>query len=140
MAISRLRQPTFYNLSVARAAAYAESGGTIVESGGYRIHTIEGNTTFVLSSPGSIEYLLVAGGGGGSPSTGNNYATAGGGAGGYISGFLTLNNIGDYVVTVGQGGNYGSNGSNTTFNSFTAIGGGAGTGSTGNSGGSGAGG
>ena len=129
------------------------SGGSITNSGGYRIHTFNSSGTFTNTIASlSVEYLVIAGGGGG----GADYG-AGGGAGGYrtsVSGAtsggnssaespLTLS-TGNKTVTVGAGGAYNHNGSNSVFDSITSIGGGYGTGETnagnGGSGGSGGGG
>ena len=45
------------------------SGGTITESGGYRIHTFTSSGNFVNTlSNLSVQYLVIAGGGGGIPS------------------------------------------------------------------------
>ena len=62
------------------------TGGTVTESGDYKIHTFTGDGCFVVSfagagttdSPSIADYLVIAGGGGGGGSLG-----AGGGAGGY---------------------------------------------------------
>ena len=67
------------------------TGGTITESGNFRIHTFTGPGTFTVSSiataspaPGfnTVSYAVVAGGGGGG-GTGPSHVGAGGGAGGY---------------------------------------------------------
>ena len=66
------------------------SGGTVTESGNFRIHTFTGPGTFTVSSTAAsapnnvVDYLVVAGGGGGhgkTPGTSDN--AAGGGAGGF---------------------------------------------------------
>jgi len=74
-------QPTFITAT----------GGTVTESGDFKIHTFTGDGCFVVSSVGNpltpaaardtIDYLVVAGGGGGG--TGGTISGAGGGAGGY---------------------------------------------------------
>ncbi len=47
------------------------TGGTITESGGYRIHTFTSSGDFVVSGGSlNVEYLIVAGGGGGGASIG----------------------------------------------------------------------
>jgi len=68
-------QPTFI----------AATGGTVTESGDFKIHTFTGDGCFVVSQIGNesgggsvVDYLVVAGGGGGASVRG-----AGGGAGGY---------------------------------------------------------
>ena len=73
------------------------TGGTVTQSGEYKIHTFTGDGCFVVSSLGSgiptaeasnVDYLVVAGGGG--AGTGSNVDTqaagGGGGAGGYREG------------------------------------------------------
>ena len=110
------------------------AGGTITDTGGYRIHTFTGSGTFTVTSGGSIEVLVVAGGGGGGAWVGG-----GGGAGGLVySGNLAVT-PGAYSVVVGAGGigsinpgSYtgmpnGSRGGNSSFPGLTtAIGGGMG--------------
>ena len=66
------------------------TGGTVTESGDFKIHSFTGDGCFVVSSLGSgstpcaeattVDYLVVAGGGSGGARIGN--ANAGGGAGG----------------------------------------------------------
>ena len=148
MAISRLRQPTFYNVSVARASVYLELGGVVTEAGGYRIHTFTDVGTELLDflSTGFLEYLIVAGGGGGGGNQSNNYARGGGGAGGMLFGSTTISSL-STTLTVGQGGigqTTGQSGGDSSVLGFTAIGGGAGghnpSGGNGLNGGSGGGG
>jgi len=63
------------------------SGGTITESGDYKIHTFTGPGTFTVNaiSPSAplniVDYLVVAGGGGGGALSGNS--SGGGGGGGF---------------------------------------------------------
>ena len=63
-------------------------GGTVTESGDFKIHTFTGNGTFCVTNAGnpdgsdSVEYLVVAGGGSGSRGDGT-HAGGGGGAGGF---------------------------------------------------------
>jgi membrane-bound inhibitor of C-type lysozyme len=120
---------------------FSASGGTITESGGYRIHTFTSSGTFSVESGSSeVEYVVVAGGGAGG-------YEAGGGAGGYRSSVVGESSgggssaesklsvsSGSYTVTVGAGGSgiESANqsppisGSNSTFASITAVGGGGG--------------
>ena len=59
-------------------ASSLPSGGTISNSGGYRIHTFNSSGNFVVPATlSNVEYLVIAGGG-----AGGSYG-AGGGAGGY---------------------------------------------------------
>ena len=132
------------------------TGGTVTESGDFRIHTFTGDGCFVVSSagagtptfPSTVDYLVVAGGGGGPSHRGG-----GGGAGGFreskdstvssphsasplaATTGLTLTST-TYPVTVGAGGSAGcgvpapgacgSNGSNSVFSTITSTGGGTG--------------
>src|SRR6056300_1142232 len=71
------------------ASYITATGGTVTESGDFKIHTFTGDGCFVVSSLGnpagsnSVDYLVVAGGGGGA-GNGNNFDAGGsGGAGGY---------------------------------------------------------
>lgn len=109
------------------------TGGTVVESGGYRIHTFTSSGTFTMVSPGDVEYLVVAGGGGGGRRT-NNHAGGGGGGGGVLSGSVSISAT--QSITVGAGGTgatsdytSGQNGGNSTIGALvTALGGGGGSG------------
>jgi hypothetical protein len=120
------------------------TGGTVTESGDYKIHTFTGDGCFVVSCGGNpvgndkVDYLVVAGGGGGGPGNG----TGGGGAGGFresytpavsgpytasplkaVCGALTVSTT-TYPVTVGAGGAYTGSGSNSVFSTITSAGGG----------------
>src|SRR5210317_1968185 len=128
----------------------AATGGTITESGDYKIHTFTGDGCFVVSQvgnpiggPSNVDYLVIAGGAGGGATRGG-----GGGAGGYressgaASGCYTVSPLGacvsalpvtatTYPVTVGAGGaggfpGRGGNGSNSVFSTITSTGGGGG--------------
>jgi hypothetical protein len=108
---------------------FIATGGSIVTSGGYRIHTFTSSGTFqVQSGSKSLAYLVVAGGGAGGTNAG-----AGGGAGGLIYQANTLTSTGAYAVVVGSGGANGGtsaaatgSGANSTFQGYTALGGGGG--------------
>jgi len=127
----------------------ATGGDTVVESGGYKIHTFTSSGTFAVTGSGTVEYLVVGGGGGGGQ--GGYGANGGGGAGGYRSSVagessgggasaespLSVSS-GNYTVTIGAGGAAaasqsvsGSNGGDSVFGSITAIGGGGGGSATG---------
>ena len=128
------------------------TGGTVTESGNYKIHTFTGSGCFTVSAAPSapvaiVDYVVVAGGGGG----GYHYGGAGG-AGGYresynatTSGCYTASPLATpisipvttttYPITVGSGGPgssaspwKGSNGGNSVFSTITSTGGGAGAG------------
>jgi hypothetical protein len=113
------------------------TGGTVTESGDFKIHTFTGDGCFVVSSAGNslgsttVEYLVVAGGGGGASRSG----AGGGGAGGLRT--CTSFAIGavPYPIVVGGGGAescsnilpYGGGlGTNSNFSTITSAGGGGG--------------
>ena len=108
----------------------AASGGTIIDSGGYRYHIFNTSGTFTVSKvgypSGSIDYLVIAGGASGGRGLGG-----GGGAGGYLTGSLALAAT-SYTITVGAGGpgftsaTAGNNGSDSSAFGVTATGGGGG--------------
>ncbi len=140
--------------SEAPTAEYiAATGGTIVTSGDFKIHTFTSPGTFTVSCAGntagsnSVDYLVLAGGGGGGSANGGG---GGGGAGGYressgaASGCYTASPLGSGVsalpvtatgfpITVGAGGAgainpgpSGAAGSNSVFSTITSTGGGRG--------------
>ena len=131
-------------LSVKRS--FSATGGTVVDSGGFRYHTFTSSGTFqITKGTNSVEYLVVSGGGGGGFDVGG-----GGGAGGVVGGTSSIG-VGSYTVTVGAGGagapatsgGQASDGVASSFNANASIGGGgAGSwqGANGRSGGSGGGG
>jgi len=90
----------------------------------YRVHTFTtvGTSSFIVNTPGSVEYLVIAGGGGG----GSGFQGGGGGAGGLLTGSLGITS-GSYNITVGDGGLTNTNGGDSVFSSITAIGGGRGS-------------
>jgi len=132
------------------------TGGTVTESGDFKIHTFTGDGCFVVSfagvgtcaAPSVVDYLVVAGGAGGGGSPGPT-AAGGGGAGGFRYSASTFCAAGPgsplanptgitasattYPVTVGAGGpggpqgSNGTSGSNSVFSTITSAGGGAGT-------------
>ncbi|MCE9616027.1 MAG: DUF5123 domain-containing protein [Lentisphaerae bacterium] len=114
------------------AEAFRATGGSTVDSGGYRIHTFTSGGTLTFNKAGTVDALLVGGGGGG-----GGYIGGGGGAGGvvYQTGFA-IAGAGGIAVTVGTGGAGGVNidgptgtgtaGNPSTFSSLTAGGGGGG--------------
>ena len=143
------------------------TGGTITESGDFKIHSFTGDGCFVVSTlgnsptvptggPSNVDYLVVAGGGGG----GLNGSGAGGAGGsrttfpspGCNAGSFPISQT-TYPITVGGGGsgscggNNNTCGSNSVFSTITSTGGGKGgyyggggaAGSTGGSGGGGGG-
>jgi hypothetical protein len=128
-------------IAIDSALAYINAtGGTITDSGGYRIHafTTSGNLTISSLGIGSgnlTDYLVIAAGGGG----GSHFGGGGGGAGGFLSSNTTISSIGNLLVTVGAGGGAYSRGSNSSIDIVVASGGGGG-GGAGGPGGSGGGG
>jgi len=147
---------------VTGASFTSATGGTVTESGNFKIHTFTSSGCFAVSSVGNaagggdkVSYMVVAGGGGGN--------TGGGGAGGFREGKdtpkdsytasplaaacsgLTITNT-TFPITIGAGGagsgpNPAVSGGTSTFSSISSAGGGAaggsapGAGSTGGSGG-----
>src|SRR6056300_1502268 len=136
------------------ASYTSATGGTVTESGDYKIHTFTGDGCFVVSSAGNdggggaiVSYMVVAGGGG----SGGDRA-GGGGAGGFREGKCTSDPYSasplnaptgitvtatPYPVTVGAGGagddyngsgsvNCAGAGSNSIFSTITSAGGGQG--------------
>ena len=105
---------------------FSATGGTISYSGQYTIHKFTSNGTFTVSSPISVDALVVGGGGGGGNNTGGLAGAGGGGAGGYIyqTSFPIAAN--SYAVTIGGGGAASTNGANSSFSTLIAYGGGAG--------------
>jgi len=131
------------------SAFIVATGGTITESGDYRIHTFTGSGCFAVtagtSAPNNkVSYVVVAGGGGSPLQQGG-----GGGAGGFREGKCSSDPYADspldagtaitvtsqtYPITVGAGGAGGTSGnSNTsapgaasTFSTITSTGGGNG--------------
>ena len=121
------------------------SGGTITESGNYKIHTFNSSgANFTVSQIASdaannnVEYLIVAGGGGGggfgSGLNGNFGSAGGGGAGGLVhsGGYNFPVAVQTYTVNVGGGGTggtgngMGADGGGSQFGSISATGGGGG--------------
>ena len=111
------------------------TGGTITDSGDFKIHSFTGDGCFVVSSLGNplsgpegsvITYLVVAGGGGT-----NQTIAGGGGAGGLrLASCFSVTST-TYPVTVGGGGSHspgsscgGGRGSNSVFSTITSTGGG----------------
>tara|TARA_Y100000114_G_scaffold108908_1_gene102299 strand:+ start:119 stop:5299 length:5181 start_codon:yes stop_codon:yes gene_type:complete len=105
---------------------FSTSGGTQIESGGYKYHVFTSPGTFTMSGgTKDLEYLVVAGGGGGGGSSASDTgAGGGGGAGGLRQGTLPAVSVGSYAVTVGTGG-AGTNGQGTAGNNSVFEGGGA---------------
>ena len=95
------------------------SGGSITNSGSYRIHSFTSSGTFVVPSGltlSNVEYLVVAGGGGGGGSA-QGHQGGGGGAGGLRTSLVGATSgrnssaesrvtftAGSYGVSVGGGG------------------------------------
>jgi hypothetical protein len=123
------------------------TGGTIVDSGGYRIHVFTGTGPFNVSYIGppsynNVEYVVVAGGGGSGNGPGPTAnSSGGGGAGGFRTGINFPVTVQDYTITVGGGGSPTTLSSDSVFSTITSSGGGlGGSGSAGGNGGSGGGG
>jgi hypothetical protein len=146
---------SFFVCGIRRASAdpgvfMDASGGDVLISGGWKIHTFTGSGVLQVNSPGWCEYLVVSGGGAGGQGESNNFGGAGGGggAGGMVSGSRYIAS-GPYGVVVGAGGTgtatlggSGGSGTNSSFADLPSVfagGGGGGDESPGISGGSGGG-
>lgn len=115
--------PVNQSFTVGKGPIVEGTGGTIVRSGDYLVHTFTANGTFAVGGPVTAEILLVGGGGGG--------GEGGGGGGGVINLFGRILGAGSYLVTIGGGGaggsgQMGTNGGNSSFDNLTAHGGGGG--------------
>lgn len=78
------------------------TGGTEVDSGGFRIHTFTSSGTLTMVRPGEVEYLVVGGGGGGGRRA-SDHRGGGGGAGRFITA-TGLNITASQTITIGGGG------------------------------------
>ncbi|MFZ4569744.1 MAG: beta strand repeat-containing protein [Bacteroidales bacterium] len=112
------------------------TGGSVVTSGDYKIHTFTTSGNFVVTNGGNAEVLVVAGGGGGGSGGGG-----GGGGGGvvYNAAYLVANNATISVVVGAAGGGASANGigvdgNDSQFNTLVADGGGGGSGQNGTAG------
>tara|TARA_R110000782_G_scaffold227503_2_gene314236 strand:- start:828 stop:2801 length:1974 start_codon:yes stop_codon:yes gene_type:complete len=78
------------------------TGGSISTVNGYKYHTFTSSGTFSVTSPGTVEYLVVAGGGDGGFRNGDWPGNGGGGAGAALvgSGLVTT---GTHSMVVGAG-------------------------------------
>jgi hypothetical protein len=110
----------------------ATSGGTVLEAGGFRIHTFLASGTFAATGAVTADVLVVGGGGAGGS---NNGGGGGGGGVRIVPGHVLA--AGTYPVTVGAGapaiaannlGASGTQGQPSSFSTITALGGGGGTG------------
>jgi hypothetical protein len=145
-----------FSIQVVAFPFVAATGGTITDSGDYKIHTFTGPGTFTVTNAGTpagsttVDYLVVAGAGGGGMSNGGG---GGGGAGGFresvpspaawtasplaTSTSLPVSAQG-YPIVVGAGGaggsganptgTPGSNGNPSVFSTITSTAGGLGGG------------
>ena len=103
-----------------RTAFIVATGGTIVTTGDYKVHTFNSSANFsVASCPvgATVQAIVVAGGG--------SAVYGGGGAGGYIYDAALVVDLGDYAAVVGAASVV-SQGNNSTFGGLTALGGGYG--------------
>jgi hypothetical protein len=137
-------------------AFVSATGGTVTESGDFKIHTFTGPGTFTVTNGGSaagsntVSYTVVGGGGGGGGGSGLG---GGGGAGGFREGKASTDSYSasplnapaglpvtggsGYPIVVGGGGagvspqTRGNPGVNSSFSTITSAGGGGGGGKTG---------
>lgn len=92
----------------------------------YYVHEFTSDGSLDVTETGQVDVLLVGGGGAGG--SGSAKGTGGGGGGGVaVATGWTLDNTGNYAVSVGSGASTaGGSGGKTVFNGITAIGGGGG--------------
>jgi hypothetical protein len=134
------------------------TGGTVTESGNFKIHSFTGDSNFVVSgvsdvsANNEVSYIVVGGGGGGAAGSTPGHGAGGGGAGGFresksgvdthtaspLAGATDITvSAATYPITVGGGGPSGPGcanargtaGSVSTFSTITSAGGGGGGGS-----------
>ena len=121
--------------SLGQALFTSATGGTITESGDFKIHSFTGDGCFVVATvgnspiipaggPGNVDYLVVAGGGAANDN-------GGGGAGGFRTSYPSPAGViavtaTTFPITVGGGGSGASPGSNSIFSTITSAGGGSG--------------
>jgi rRNA maturation protein Nop10 len=118
---------------------FGATGGAVIESGGYRIHTFNSGGTLTFNQAGTVDVLVLGGGGAG----GGNNNGGGGGGGGFR--YVTDHTVsaGPITVTVGAGGvgtssaGTAAGGGNSIFDTITTTGGGGGGGGAGGNGGNG---
>lgn len=99
---STLNTFEYYNGSswvVYHSGVAASGGNDIYDFGPFRVHVFTGSGTFTVTTPGSIDVLLVAGGGGGA-----SHVPGGGGAGGLIYRPGLDVTVQGYPIVIGNGG------------------------------------
>ena len=64
--------PRWLHWPTAAGGGVSATGGTETDSGGYRYHTFTSSGSLVVSTGGSVEYLVVGGGGGGGRGNGRS--------------------------------------------------------------------
>jgi len=90
------------NIVIAGNSSNSATGGSVTYANGYAVHTYTSTAagqSFVPSSNGNYEVLVVGGGGGGGSNVGS-----GGGGGAVVEQTLALINGTSYAITVGGGG------------------------------------
>jgi hypothetical protein len=121
------------SLVIPASGYFTATGGTMITSGVYKIHSFASSGTFTVTNGGQCDILIVGGGGGASSNGGNNTAGAGGGGGATLRQVYTLG-AGTYTVVVGAGGTAqmgdlfagrpGNSGTASTFGALFTEGGG----------------
>jgi hypothetical protein len=116
------------NIVVAGNSSTSATGGTVTYANGYAVHTYTSTSagqSFVPSSTGNYEVLVVGGGGGGASGVGS-----GGGGGAVVEQTLTFTASTSYAITIGTGGaghiTQAASGTSTTFSSLITAPGGTG--------------
>jgi len=121
----------WYDLDMTNTTTFA-TGGTVQSYASYKSHTFKSDGTLTIAIATTVDMFIVAGGAGG----GTQYHGGGGGAGGVKVLTSQTLAIGDYTITVGDGGSIvnGSRSNNaenssiagTGFTTITATAGGGG--------------
>ena len=124
-----------YSWTITNIVYTVATGGTVVTSGDYKIHTFTSSGTFSVSTLGTdaiADFLVIAGGGGGGGDTAGGHGGGGGGGGGALYGTGVALTSASYLITIGGGGGgsqvRGATGYNSVIGTLnaTALGGGGG--------------
>lgn len=121
------------SIVIPESGFFTATGGTMITSGVYKIHSFASSGTFTVTNGGQCDILIV-GGGGGASSNGGNYTAGAGGAGGATLRQVYTLDAGTYTIVVGAGGTAqvgtlqngrrGNPGSASTFGALFTEGGG----------------
>jgi hypothetical protein len=124
--------PTFSPISLGgltKATVTGTTGSPTIDSStraGKTIYTFTGSGTITISTPGTVESLVIGGGGGGGLNQPNpsNCGGGGGSSGGYVYNSVLYVQSGTYNVVIGGGGGSNASGSLSYFqNASISVGG-----------------